>query len=674
MTKKGMTKEQMEAVGLLSMGTFLEYFDLMLYVHMATLLTELFFPKTNPTVAQLVAATAFCTTYLLRPIGGFVIGRIGDKFGRKVTITLTTFVMASACFIMAFTPIYQEIGITATLMIILARALQGFSSLAEKMGAQLYMAETLKVPYRCVASGIMGAAAIGGGLFALVTASITLSIGFNWRYAFIFGAFVAVIGVFARLRLRETPEFIDYKRRIAKNIQEDYQSKKTRSNINNENNEKVDKKTLLAFFFTELHAPICFYVALVYLASFMKNNLGMTPAHIANNNLRTLTFQLTVALLIVYLVKKIHPFKIAIITALIFIIAFPFIPYWLANVSNIFSLLCLQCLIISFQFSTCGTIDAIQYKYFPIRNRFTLVGTTYGIASPLGFSIASFSLIPLTHYFGYYALWIVFAPAVVGYIWALYYFRKLEIENGCYYEYPDERPAKKDTAAEEEDFSYDLPNEYKPFKADCEYSTALLNKIRKLNEDEKRKVNIKLIEKAIVFCKKWHGSQMRKTRDEPFYSHTLAVAGALAEYYFKTDVIVAAILHDILEDTPCTFELIEKEFNHRIAEIVEQLSCKRYKDNKTPKITLEQLVKKLEKLGDHEALFIKEIDRLHNLDTAEGLSPSKQVKMAKESELLRHQIAFTADKLNIPDKIFLEQEMFKGSDVILKKRIGLFNS
>ena len=136
-TKSGLTKEQKWTVLILSFGTFLEYFDLMLYVHMSTLLNDLFFPKTNPMTAQLLGATAFCLTYVLRPVGGFIIGKIGDARGRKFTITLTTFVMATACLIMAFTPIYQDIGITATIMIMVARMLQGFSSLGEIAGVQL---------------------------------------------------------------------------------------------------------------------------------------------------------------------------------------------------------------------------------------------------------------------------------------------------------------------------------------------------------------------------------------------------------------------------------------------------------------------------------------------------------------------------------------------------------
>ena len=90
-TQHSLTKEQKQAIGLLSIGTFLEYFDLMLYVHMAVLLNELFFPKTDPFTTSLLAALAFCSTYLIRPLGAVIFGYIGDNIGRKQTVIIICF-------------------------------------------------------------------------------------------------------------------------------------------------------------------------------------------------------------------------------------------------------------------------------------------------------------------------------------------------------------------------------------------------------------------------------------------------------------------------------------------------------------------------------------------------------------------------------------------------------
>ena len=208
------TRQQKESIFLLSIGTFLEYFDLMLYVHMAVLLNDLFFPQSDPTTAKLLAALTFCSTFMLRPIGGFVIGMIGDKIGRKSTIIITTSLMAVCCVTMATVGTYAEIGIAASVIMVACRALQGFSSMGESVGAMLYSTETLKSPYRYIGVGIVEIGSYAGGLFALVVASFALSMGLNWRIAFWIGAAIALVGLVARTRLRESPEFVDFKRRL----------------------------------------------------------------------------------------------------------------------------------------------------------------------------------------------------------------------------------------------------------------------------------------------------------------------------------------------------------------------------------------------------------------------------------------------------------------------------
>ena len=133
-----LNREQKEAVGLLQIGTFLEYFDLMLYVHMAVLLNELFFPKTDPHTTSLVVAFAFCSTWVFRPFGALIFGYIGDNIGRKTTVIITTMMMSVSCVVMATLPTYAQIGITATLVMTVCRIVQGLSSMGECIGCLLY--------------------------------------------------------------------------------------------------------------------------------------------------------------------------------------------------------------------------------------------------------------------------------------------------------------------------------------------------------------------------------------------------------------------------------------------------------------------------------------------------------------------------------------------------------
>ncbi|WP_338390872.1 MFS transporter [Rickettsia asembonensis] len=142
--QKSLARNQKEAIGLLSIGTFLEYFDLMLYVHMAVLLNELFFPEADARASSLYSAIAYCSTYVFRPIGALIFGWIGDTIGRKATVIITTFLMSICCLIMANLKTYAEIGITATFVVTACRIAQGMSSMGEVVGAELYLTEMKK--------------------------------------------------------------------------------------------------------------------------------------------------------------------------------------------------------------------------------------------------------------------------------------------------------------------------------------------------------------------------------------------------------------------------------------------------------------------------------------------------------------------------------------------------
>ena len=209
-----LNRTQKEAVGLLQVGTFLEYFDLMLYVHMAVLLNDLFFPKTDPKTASLLTAFAFCSTYLLRPFGAIFFGYIGDHLGRKTTVIMTTMIMSVSCIIMATLPTYAQIGITAAWIVTICRIAQGLSSMGEILGAEIYMTEITKPPVQYPAVGLIGCASRVGTVAALGVAMLVTSQGFNWRNGFWIGAAIAVVGSVARTRLRETQEFVDMKRRM----------------------------------------------------------------------------------------------------------------------------------------------------------------------------------------------------------------------------------------------------------------------------------------------------------------------------------------------------------------------------------------------------------------------------------------------------------------------------
>jgi (p)ppGpp synthase/HD superfamily hydrolase len=163
------------------------------------------------------------------------------------------------------------------------------------------------------------------------------------------------------------------------------------------------------------------------------------------------------------------------------------------------------------------------------------------------------------------------------------------------------------------------------YQKPCQYSIRLIDKLKSL--DSKNVLDFDLINKAIYWAKKYHGEQKRKS-GEPYYSHPLEVAYMISDYKLKTDIIVASILHDIIEDTPVTAGMILDNFGWRITEIVDRLTRDRPDGTK---LSVEEIINNAYEFKDEEVLLIKLIDRLHNLSTLDTITVEKKQKIALET-------------------------------------------
>jgi (p)ppGpp synthase/HD superfamily hydrolase len=161
----------------------------------------------------------------------------------------------------------------------------------------------------------------------------------------------------------------------------------------------------------------------------------------------------------------------------------------------------------------------------------------------------------------------------------------------------------------------------------CSYSNKLIGKLIELNSSNNEKVDIDKVKEAIVFAKKYHDGQKRRN-GEPFYSHPLEVAYMVSDYLLKTDLIIASILHDTIEDTELTLEIIEKHFGPRIAQMVDRLTRDRPDGTK---LSVEEILRNAYKIRDIEVLLIKFIDRNHNARTLDETSPEKAQKTAQNT-------------------------------------------
>ncbi|WP_198027145.1 MFS transporter [Candidatus Paracaedibacter symbiosus] len=429
-----LTINQKEAIGLLQIGTFLEYFDLMLYVHMAVLLNELFFPKTDPHTTALLSAFAFCSTFVLRPFGALIFGYLGDNLGRKSTVILTTMLMAISCITMANLPTYAQIGISAAWMVTICRMVQGVASLGEIVGAEVYLTESLPVPIRYPYVAFIAVASVLGTAMALVIASLFTSFEMSWRMAFWIGSCVAAIGSVARTRLRETPEFADIKmkRQRQKSLEtaskkELVQSKKLMQAAVISKDKKSAQKSGLMFFLIQCAWPICFYFAYIYCGNILKS-LGYTAEQVIHQNLAVTLIQLLSLTGVAVLSYWVHPLKILKTKLFLFLIFILICPFVLEYANTPLSIFFLQALTVALAPDSAPAIP-VFLVHLPVSRRFTYASFTYALSRAFMYIVTSFGLIYLTTWFGHWGLWLVFVPSIIVFLLGVKHFEQLEFQS-----------------------------------------------------------------------------------------------------------------------------------------------------------------------------------------------------------------------------------------------------
>lgn len=427
-------RHQKEAIALLQSGTFLEYFDLMIYVHMAVVLNELFFPPTDPKTASILMAFAFCSTYVLRPFGALIFGYIGDHWGRRPTVIITTTMMAFCCMIMANLPTYSEIGIKAAVIVSVLRILQGLSSMGERMGAQIYITEITRPPIQYPLTSMICVAGSLGGFCALGVSTLATQVGFNWRLAFWLGAIIAVVGLVARTRLRETPDYVDANRKMKRAIEraaEEGLEKpgKILKSTNKAIGEVVCRKTFFCYLSAFIQWPFAFYIAYIFFIPILKSNFSYSTSDVIFHNFLLSIFHLIAATISAFISYKVYPLFAFKITSIIFtsLMVFYSVFWGFYEMTPIAIFVLQSCALI---FSVNSPALSIFIGHFPVFKRFTAVTFGYALARAIMYIIISFGLFFLTEWFGFSGVLFIAFPILFLWLFSLNHFEKLEKESG----------------------------------------------------------------------------------------------------------------------------------------------------------------------------------------------------------------------------------------------------
>jgi MHS family proline/betaine transporter-like MFS transporter len=197
-----------------SSGVLIEWYDFIVYALLATTLQKAFFPVNDAQVGLILTFATFAIGYFARPLGGLVIGRIGDTRGRRFALLLATTLMLIPLLVITVLPTYERIGILAPLLLILMRLLQGFSVGGEFTGALTTLSEASEDTHRARSVSLGLATATGGVLAAsLVVLLTTLTIGAanveagGWRIPFALGFVFCLVAVTMQRQLKETTSF-----------------------------------------------------------------------------------------------------------------------------------------------------------------------------------------------------------------------------------------------------------------------------------------------------------------------------------------------------------------------------------------------------------------------------------------------------------------------------------
>jgi MFS transporter, MHS family, proline/betaine transporter len=258
--------ESRKAIFAAAIGNVLEWYDFGVYVFFASVIARNFFPPGDPAAALLSSFAVFGVGFLMRPLGGIIIGRFGDIRGRKPALMLTIMTMAFGTVMVGVLPGYASIGVAAPVLLVVARLIQGFSAGGEWGGSTAFMVEWSPHGQRGWYSSFQQASialslVLGSGTGALLTSIMSAETlnAWGWRIPFLFGIVLALVGAWLRRNIDETPAY-----RAA-----------TPDKIQPAGSGFV--LALRAFGFT-IHWTVAFYILLSYMPTFTRLHAGVSQS------------------------------------------------------------------------------------------------------------------------------------------------------------------------------------------------------------------------------------------------------------------------------------------------------------------------------------------------------------------------------------------------------------
>lgn len=199
-----------------SIGNAVEWFDFAIYGFLASILATNFFPSDNPAAGLLQTFAIFAAAFFVRPLGGLIFGPLGDRLGRQRVLSIVIVLMSGATLAIGLLPTYASAGVTAPILLLVCRCLQGLSAGGEYGGGAVYLAECAPTTRR----GLMVTVMLWSGVLSFLAGAVTVTAlqavmstdamtSWGWRLPFLLAAPLGLVGLYIRLRLEDSPEFTE---------------------------------------------------------------------------------------------------------------------------------------------------------------------------------------------------------------------------------------------------------------------------------------------------------------------------------------------------------------------------------------------------------------------------------------------------------------------------------
>src|ERR1700710_1491391 len=351
-----------------TIGNVMEWYDFGVFGYLAGSLALNFFPKDDPRTSLLNTFLIFGVGLIFRPLGGIIIGRLGDKKGRKPALILTILLMAAGTLIIGLLPTYSSIGVMAPVLLLFARLLQGFSTGGEWGGATAFMAEWSVDGKRGFYTSfqqmsVAGGSLLGVGFAALLTSTIGADAvnDWGWRIPFLVGGLFGPIGLWLRREVDETPP---YREAVAEGDAAEA---------------STFHHALKAFGFPILWT-VSFYVFLTYMPTYTRTQLHLTPAQSLWASTASLLTLVVLVPVMGALSDRIGRKKLLLAScALCFVIPIPAF-YVLTGGYGYVSVVLIQIIFAAAISLFSGPGPAAIAEIFPTRGRSTWMSSSYALA------------------------------------------------------------------------------------------------------------------------------------------------------------------------------------------------------------------------------------------------------------------------------------------------------